>query len=425
MKSFETFLSASPVCFFAVANLQKMFEEAGFRKLPLYEEWKVEAGGKYFVTVGDSSIYAFVLPKDLAAVKEPRYRMIGAHTDQPGFRIKPSKEIHQNGYAKLNAEVYGGPIYNTWLDRPLSLAGRVTLKSEDMFHPQIRYVDLKKPVLIIPNLAIHMNRKVNEGEALNPQVDLLPIGGLTGEADENMLLAVLSETLGVEKEEILDFDLFTYIVEEPKYVGFHEELFSAAHLDDLVMIYTAAKALLEAEPKTGINVFCGFDHEEIGSHTKEGAGSATFSLILEKMSLALGRSREQHIADLMQSFLISGDVAHATHPNHPEKHDPYMTTYLGKGPVIKMAAGQSYVTQSSDYSVFEQICRKAGVPVQKFTNRSDARGGSTIGPIISRNIPCRIVDMGVAILSMHSCRELMAAQDYEYTKKAFTTFYNE
>lgn len=426
MNKFMQYLKDSPVCFYAVQGLTHMFEEAGFVRLPLYETWKAEAGGRYYVTVDDSAVYAFVLPASPADCKAPLYRMIGAHTDQPCLRVKPSGEAHQGGYAKLNIEVYGGPIYNTWMDRPLSLAGRVTLKGEDVFHPEVRYVDLKKPVLIIPNLAIHMNRKVNEGEALNPQTDLLPIGGLAdGATADSFLLEALSQAVGADSERILDFDLFTYVVEEPMKVGFHEEFLSAAHLDDLVMIHTAASALIESTPRTGVNVFCGFDHEEIGSRTREGAGSHTFSYVLEKLSLALGRDREQFIADLMQSFLISGDVAHATHPNHPEKHDPYMTTYLGRGPVIKMAAGQSYVTQSADYSVYEQICRKAGVPVQKFTNRSDARGGSTIGPIVAGNIPCRIVDMGVPILSMHSSRELMAVQDYEYTKQSFITFYNE
>ena len=426
MREFMQFLKDSPNCFFAVKSLKSMFEEAGFQELSLYEPWEIAAGGRYFVIVGDSSCFAFALPSSLDNLKDPYFRLIGAHTDQPCFRVKPSKEVRQNGYAKLNIEIYGGPIFNTWLDRPLSLAGRVTLKSEDVFHPRTEFVDLKKPVLTIPNLAIHMNRKVNEGEALNPQVDLLPLGGLVeDEKQVPLLLEALSNVLGVPQEEILDFDLFTYLVEEPMLAGFHEDFLSASHLDDLVMIHTAATALIESEPKTGINLFCGFDHEEVGSRSRTGAASKTLSYLLEKLSLSLGRTREQFIADMMQSFLISGDVAHATHPNHPEKHDPFMTTHLGKGPVIKIAAGQSYMTQSGDYTVFEQICKKAGVPVQKFTNRSDSRGGSTIGPVIAGNTPCRVMDMGIAILAMHSAREMMAVKDYEYTKKAFITYFNE
>ncbi len=423
MKDFIRFLEESPVCFYTVRALCKRFEAAGFSALSLYEDWQIEAGGKYYLTVGDSACFAFVLPEDLSQIKAPVYRMIGAHTDQPCLRVKPTPDMRQNGYYKLNIEVYGGPIYATWMDRPLSLAGRVVLKSEDVFNPQVCYVDLKKPVLVIPNLAIHMNHEVNKGVALDPQTDLLPIGGFASGEDGSLLMEALCAELQVQAEDILDFDLFTYTTEPPCLAGFKEEFLSAPHLDDLVMVHTAAAALLEAKPQTGVDIFCGFDHEEVGSRSRMGAGSDTLHIVLEKISKALGRT---HLTeDLLQSFLISGDVAHATHPNHPERHDPVLTTKLGGGPVIKIAAAQSYVTQSEDYVVYEQICKKAGVPVQKFTNRSNARGGSTIGPIIAGRIPCRIVDMGIPILAMHSARELMAVKDYDLTKQSFITFYNE
>ena len=428
IKSFMSFLKESPVCFFAVSSLKKLFLDAGFEALKMEKHWELAPGGKYFTVVDDSAVFAFTLPEDLRRIKAPVFRMIGAHTDQPCLRIKPCGQISQNGYCKLGIEVYGGPIYNTWLDRPLSLAGRVTLKSDDLFNPRPVYVDLKKPVLVIPNLAIHMNREVNEGVKLNPQIDLYPVGGLMEslpEKEEQMLISALCRELQVKPEEILDFDLFTYITEEPQIVGFEEDMLSAAHLDDLVMVHTAATALIEARPVTGINVFCGFDHEEIGSRTRTGADSSTLGFILEKISLALGKTREEYMSDLMGSFLISGDVAHATHPAHPEKHDPNQTTKLGGGPVIKLSARQSYVTQSKDYSVYEQVCSAAGVPVQKFTNRSDQRGGSTIGPVTAGQIPCRIVDMGIAILAMHSARELMAVKDYEYTFRSFVTYYQQ
>ena len=427
MESFIQFLKDSPVCFYAVDSLKKLFAEAGFNELSMEESWNLLPSGRYMVCIDDSAIIAFVLPEDLSGIKAPFYRMIGAHTDQPCLRIKPCGQINQNGYCKLGIEVYGGPIYSTWLDRPLSLAGRVTLRSDEVFLPEYRYVDLKKPVLVIPNLAIHMNREVNEGVKINPQIDLYPVGGLeTGlsEKEEQLLISTLADTLAVKPEEILDFDLFTYTTEEPQLVGFKGEFLSAAHLDDLVMVHTAATALIEGKPETGVSLFCGFDHEEIGSRTRTGADSATLGYVLEKLSLSLGRSREQYMSDLMGSFLISADVAHAIHPNHPEKHDPNLKTQLGGGPVIKLSARQSYVTQSKDYSVYEQICRKAGVPVQKFTNRSDSRGGSTIGPVTAGQIPCRIVDMGVPILAMHSARELMAVRDYEYTKRSFVTYYS-
>lgn len=427
MEKFMKFLSESPVCFYAVKNLKAMFDENGFEQLPSYEEWKVKAGGKYYVTYYDSAIFAFVLPEDLSAIKAPMFRIISAHTDYPCFRVKPSAEMRVNGYRKLNVEVYGGPIFSTWLDRPLSLAGRVTLKSEDPFYPRVEMVDLKKPVLIIPNLAIHMNRGVNSGVELNPQVDMLPVGGLVsgiGECEAAMVEEALCEALHVDKEEILDYDLFTYVTEQPEIVGFKDEFLSSPRLDDLVMDHTAAAALIEATPVSGINVFLGFDHEEIGSRSAQGAASETVMFAMEKMAAALGKSRGQFLNDIAQSFLISGDVAHAVHPAHPERHDPVLKTQLGGGPVIKLAAKQSYVTQSCDFAVYEQICRKAGIPVQKFTNKSDAAGGSTLGPVVVANMPCRVMDMGVPILSMHSSRELMAVKDYEYTKESFKAYYN-
>lgn len=427
MKEFMQFLADSPVCFYAVKNLKNMLSEAGFEQLPLHEPWQVKEGGKYFVTLWDSACIAFTVPEDMSQVQAPLYRLIGAHTDQPCLRIKPSAQINQNGYCKLNAEIYGGPIYSTWLDRPLSLAGRVTLKSDNVFQPRTELVNLEKPVLIIPNLAVHMNRGVNDGVALNPQVDMLPVGSLIselGDEQEQMVIQALCEKLQMQPEEILDFDLFTYVTEKPQIVGFHDEFLSAPRLDDLVMVHTAASALIESRGGSGVNVLCAFDHEEIGSRTPQGAGTSTITYVMEKISNTLGRSREQFIDDIMQSFMISADVAHAIHPNHPEKHDPVLKTQLGGGPVIKMAAGQSYVTQSCDYSVYEMICQKAGVPVQKFTNKSDSRGGSTLGPVIAANLPCHIMDMGIALLSMHSARELMAAADYEYTKKSFLEFYN-
>lgn len=428
MKEFMQFLNDSPVCFYAVKNLKEMLEKADFQQLAVHEPWQLAEGGKYYVTLWDSACIAFSIPDHLEQAKAPLYRLIGAHTDQPCLRIKPCTQINQNGYCKLNAEIYGGPIFSTWLDRPLSLAGRVTLKSEDVFHPRTELVNLQKPVLIIPNLAIHMNRGVNDGIALNAQVDMLPVGALLpnlGEEQEQMVLKAVAEQLGVKQEEILDFDLFTYVTEKPQIVGFHDEFLSASRLDDLVMVHTAAAALIEAKGGSGINVLCAFDHEECGSHTPQGAGTSTISYIMEKISNALGRSREQFIDDIMGSFMISADVAHAVHPNHPEKHDPVMKTQLGAGPVIKMAAAQSYVTQSCDYGVYEMICAKAGVPVQKFTNKSDSRGGSTLGPIIAANLPCHIMDMGIALLSMHSARELMAVADYEYTKRSFLEFYQQ
>ena len=426
MEKFMEYIAASPNCFFAVKGLKQLLNEANFKALPLQGEWELNAGGKYYVTLWDSACIAFTLPEKISEIQSPFYRIIGAHTDQPCLRIKPCKSMHDNGYEKLNVEIYGGPIFSTWLDRPLSLAGRVTLRSENPFQPKTCLVNLEKPVLIIPNLAIHMNREANSGVALNPQQDMLPVGALLSGLDDGaaeQLLTALSEELKVDPQDIIDYDLFTYVTEKPELVGFRNEFLSSPRLDDLVMVHTAATALAEAGTGNGINVLFAMDHEEAGSRTPQGAGSPMAVHILEKISLALGRSRRQFLDDIAGSFMISADVAHAVHPNHPEKHDPVMKTDLGGGPGIKMAAGQSYVTQSCDTAVYEMICEKAGVPVQKFTNRSDSRGGSTLGPIIAGHLPCHIMDMGIAILAMHSSRELMATADYDMTKKSFITFY--
>ena len=427
MKSFMSFIKDSPVSFFAVQNLKAMFDKEGFEELAAHEPWTIKAGGKYYVTIYDSAIYAFVLPEDLSKIKAPSFRMISAHTDYPCLRVKPCEEIRANGYRKLNVEVYGGPIFSTWLDRPLSLAGRVTMKGEDPFHPIVRYVDLKKPVLIIPNLAIHMNRNANSGVELNAQVDMLPVGGLVSglsEENEQMVSKALCQALDVSADSIIDFDLFAYNMDEPQIVGFNEEFLSSPRLDDLVMAHTAATALIQSKPETGINVFLGFDHEEIGSRSAQGADSMTVSYALEKLCESLHYSRIEFLDMMAESFLISGDVAHAIHPNHPEKHDPVLKTQLNGGPVIKMAARQSYMTQSVDDAVYEAFCKKAGVPVQKFVNRSDQRGGGTLGPVVSSHLPCRIMDMGIPLLSMHSSRELMGVKDYDYTVRSFIEYYN-
>lgn len=425
-EEFMDYLQKSPVCFQAVSNLRDRFLQAGFQELDLYEPWEALAGGKYF-TGTEASLYAFTLPADLSHIRRPFFRMIGAHTDSPCFRIKPQPMMLTDGYLRCNVEVYGGPIFSTWLDRPLSLAGRVTLSSSKVFEPRVEYIDFHRAVLIIPNLAIHMNREVNKGTELNPQIDMLPIGGLACSQEDpqaDALKNALAGELSVPAEQILDYDLFTYPAEQPQRVGFAKELISASRLDDLCMVFSAAQAFVSTVPSTGVNVFCAFNHEETGSRSRQGAGSPALSYILEKMSLAIGMSREQFMDELMQSFMISADVAHAVHPNHPERHDPVLHTHLGQGPVIKLSSQQSYVTESPDYSVFEQVCRKAGVPVQKFTNKSDSRGGSTIGPVTAGYLPCRIMDMGIPILAMHSSRELMAAADYNYTVRAFQTYYS-
>lgn len=373
----------------------------------------------------DSAIIAFEI--GCGEIEEDGFRLIGAHTDSPGFRIKPSAEMTvENNYIKLNTEVYGGPILSTWFDRPLSIAGRVTLKSNNVFKPETRLIDINKPVLIIPNLAIHMNRSVNEGYEFNRQKDVLPLLALCNEKLEkdNYLMNLLAETLNVEKENILDFDLFLYDVSEGSLVGLNEELISVGRLDDLWMVFAGLKALTESNKIKATKVLVALDNEEIGSLTSQGANSSILENILERIALGLDKDREGFRRALSNSVMISADLAHAIHPNYTEKCDPTNKPLLGGGPVIKIAASGSYSTDSYAAGVFKGVCEKAGVPCQVFVNRSDMRGGTTIGPITAAKLNIPVIDMGAPLLSMHSIRELASVKDNEYTIKAFTEFFN-
>lgn len=332
----------------------------------------------------------------------------------------------ENNYVKLNTEVYGGPILSTWFDRPLSIAGRVTLKSDNVFKPETRLVDINKPVLIIPNLAIHMNRSVNEGYEFNKQKDVLPLLALCNEKLEkdNYLMNLLVQTLNVEKENIIDFDLFLYDVSEGSLVGLNEELISVGRLDDLWMVFAGLKALTESNKIKATKVLVALDNEEIGSLTSQGANSSILENILERIALGLNKDREGFRRALSNSVMISADLAHAIHPNYTEKCDPTNKPLLGGGPVIKIAASGSYSTDSYAAGVFKGVCEKAGVPCQVFVNRSDMRGGTTIGPITAAKLNIPVIDMGAPLLSMHSIRELASVKDNEYTIKAFTEFFN-
>lgn len=426
IESLMNYIETATCAYTAVEGIKKLWAAAGMQELNLETAWKLEPGAGYYVPIRESSIIGFRIPENLPQAEEPLFRIVGTHTDQPCFRIKPQPEMRSNGYYKLNAEVYGGPIFNTWLDRPMSLAGRVTLKGRSLWKPEIRIVDLEEPVLIIPNLAIHMNREVNQGIALNQQIDLIPMGALTeiGEEETHLLMEALVQKLGVPQEEILDFDLFTYVTEKPQLVGFKKEFLSAPRLDDLSLAWAGAEALVQADNQHGIAVMMALDNEEIGSRTPQGADSSMPVMILERIAAGLGMDRDTFLYRLAGSFMISADVAHAVHPNHLEKADPIHHPRLNAGPVIKLSASQSYMTASTDFSVYRRICEELEIPVQTFVNRSDMRGGSTIGPVTAMHIPCHIVDMGCPLLSMHSARELMGVKDYDYSKQSYIGFYN-
>ena len=425
-----SFLDASPVNFLAVKNIADMLEAGGFRRLdPCQPLGAVKVGDRLFVTKNDSSIYAFRIGRKPLA--EAGFHMICAHSDSPTFRIKPNAEmLCEGGLVKLNTEVYGGPIMSTWFDRPLTLAGRVIVRSLDVMRPDTMLLHIKRPLLQISNLAIHFNRQVNDGVKLSRQKDVLPLlGQFTSQLEAgNLLLNVILEELGkqrpVSREDILDFDLYLADTAPACTFGVHNEFISAGRLDDLSMCFAGLEAILAAADSDTTQVLGIFDNEETGSQTKQGAGSPFLSYMLRRIALAQSGTEEAYYQAVERAFMISADNAHAWHPNYPEKYDPTNHPMLGSGPVIKFNAAQKYASDAASAAVFAGICAKAGVPCQRFVNHSDVAGGSTLGNILASSIPLRGVDMGNAILAMHSCRETGSVRDHEYCVKVFTEFYN-
>ena len=425
-----SFLNASPVNFLAVKNIADMLEAGGFRRLdPCQPLGAVKAGDRFFVTKNDSSIYAFRIGRK--PIAEAGFHMICAHSDSPTFRIKPNAEmLCEGGLVKLNTEVYGGPIMSTWFDRPLTLAGRVIVRSQDVMRPDTMLLHIKRPLLQISNLAIHFNRQVNDGVKLSRQKDVLPLlGQITSQLEAgNLLLNVILEELGkqrpVSREDILDFDLYLADTAPACTFGVHNEFISSGRLDDLSMCFAGFEAILAAADSDTTQVLGIFDNEETGSQTKQGAGSPFLSYMLRRIALAQSGTEEAYYQAVERAFMISADNAHAWHPNYPEKYDPTNHPMLGGGPVIKFNAAQKYASDAASAAVFAGICAKAGVPCQRFVNHSDVAGGSTLGNILASSIPLRGVDMGNAILAMHSCRETGSVRDHEFCVKVFTEFYN-
>lgn len=431
IKRLLSFLDASPVNFLAVKNLTEELQQHGYRRIDTTEALgTVKAGDKFFVTKNDSSIYAFQIGRKPLA--ETGFHMICAHCDSPTFRIKPHAEIDcEGGIVKLNTEVYGGPIMSTWFDRPLTLAGRVIVKGKDVMSPTTLLLHVKRPLLQISNLAIHFNRQVNDGVKLSRQKDVLPILGIINDELEkgnllmNIILEELNKQQNVAREDILDFDLYLADATPACTFGAHNEFISSGRLDDLSMCFAGLEALLASHPTDTTQVLAIFDNEETGSQTKQGAGSPFLSYMLKRIALAQGGTEEAYYQAVERAFMISADNAHAWHPNYSEKYDPTNHPMLGGGPVIKFNAAQKYASDAYSASVFAGLCKKAGVPCQRFVNHSDVAGGSTLGNILASSIPLRGVDMGNAILAMHSCRETGSTADHEFCIKVFTQFYQE
>lgn len=415
--------SASP--FHAVDTMAGQLEKAGFKALNLSDEWRLTKGGKYYLSRNGSALFAFIIGSGEPEVEG--FKILAAHSDSPTFRIKPDPEIDSdNHFVRLNTEVYGGPILMTWLDRPLSIAGRVSLRSNQPLWPDNRLVNFNRPLLIIPSLAIHLNRTVNEGIELNRQKEMLPILGLAKgkNVGHGMLKRMLAKELGVADEDILDYDLSLNEYNRGCIMGYENEFISAPKLDNLAMAHAALKGLLGSKPGKSTQMVAIFDNEEVGSLTKQGADSPLLRNLFERILLQLGLSGEKIQRTIYQSFMISADMAHSVHPSHTEKYDPVLHPLINRGPVIKITANQKYTSDADSIAVFVQICEKAGVPYQKFVNHSDIAGGSTLGNISSGHLDIRTVDVGNPMLAMHSVRELAGVDDHDYIIKAFSTFFN-
>ena len=426
-----SFLDASPVNFLAVKNLTEELAAHGYRRLdPQQPLGEIQPGDRFFVTKNDSSVYAFQVGRQ--PLSDAGFHLICAHCDSPTFRIKPRAEmVTEGGLVKLNTEVYGGPILSTWFDRPLTLAGRVLVKGNDALHPRTLLVHVKRPLLQISNLAIHFNRQVNDGVKLSRQKDMLPIlGYVTDELERgNMLVNLLVEELGGEgvakADDILDFDLYLADATPACTFGLHDEFISSGRLDDLSMCFAGLEALLAAPVTDTTQVLAIFDNEETGSQTKQGAASPFLASMLRRMAWAQSHTEDAFWQAVERAFMVSADNAHAWHPNYGEKYDPTNHPMLGGGPVIKFNAAQKYASDAYSAAAFATICQQAGVPCQRFVNHSDVAGGSTLGNILASSLPLRGVDMGNAILAMHSCRETGSVADHEYCVKTFTEFYRQ
>lgn len=433
IKRLLSFLDASPVNFLAVKKIADTLLANGFRRVdPSQPLGEVKSGDRFFVTKNDSSVFAFRIGNK--PIADAGFHMICAHCDSPTFRIKPNAEmLTEGGIVKLNTEVYGGPIMSTWFDRPLTLAGRVIVRGEDVMQPQTLLLHIKRPLLQISNLAIHFNRQVNDGVALSKQKDVLPLlGQITSQLEAgNLLMNVILEELNSNAagrelcaKDILDFDLYLADATPACTFGVHNEFISSGRLDDLSMCYAGLEALIASDTTDTTQVLALFDNEETGSQTKQGAGSPFLSFMLKRIALAQSNTEEAYYQAVERAFMISADNAHAWHPNYPEKYDPTNHPMLGGGPVIKFNAAQKYASDAVSAAVFAGLCEKAGVPCQRFVNHSDVAGGSTLGNILASSIPLRGVDMGNAILAMHSCRETGSVADHVFCVKVFTEFYS-
>lgn len=478
--AFKDYISNGTTPFQVVDNTAEILKEKGYEELDIGKSWLVNKGGKYYTKIYGTTLVAFVPGSFMNG--NSKFHIAVAHTDHPCFRIKPNAEMWDADYLKLDVEVYGGPILSTWLDRPLSIGGRVTVKSENPYEPRLYNLDFKRPLLTIPNLAIHMNRDANKGVEYNKQTELLPIIGLMKEnlSKDNFLLELLAKEISeqfhagevrdeassvsdnygsteglngeieffdffdnsnsvteselakeiktkadyfIHPEDILDFDLYVYCAESGCELGIDNELYSSPRLDNLTSCYALVSGLKENPER--LNLIALYDNEEVGSRSKQGADSEIINIILRKIYRGLGFNENVIDEAVFGSLALSVDVAHGYHPNYGGKSDPNSKVICGSGFAIKLNYSQKYATDTQAVGIVQQLCEKNNILYQKYVNRSDIAGGGTIGSILSSHLPVRTVDIGVPVLAMHSARELMAIEDLESIAKLVEAFFEQ
>lgn len=422
MKNINTklfdFIKESPTQFHAVESIETILKKNDYKELKETKAWKLNAGS-YYVKRNNSSIIAFNIPK---TIKDYHFQICSSHTDSPTFKVKCEGELKGPAeYLRLNVEKYGGAIFYTWLDRPLTLAGRVYVKKDNKVVSKNLYID--EDLLIIPSLPIHFNRSVNDGVKFNAQIDLCPLFS-SGELHKGDFVKMLAKHLNVKPKDIVSYDLYLVNRQCGKEVGYHKEFIASAKLDDLQAAYTSLCGFIDAKTNGCINVYCSFDNEEVGSLTMQGAMSTFLSDVLNRINNGLNKTIDDYYQAVAKSFMISFDNAHALHPNHPEKYDEDNRCYMNKGIVIKENASQSYTTDSFSRSIFKEICAKAKTPVQCFANRSDEKGGSTLGNLSNSQVSLHTVDIGLAQLAMHSSFETAGSKDSEYAYNAIKEYYS-
>lgn len=419
------FIEKSPSCFHVVANAAGILEAEGFRELKETGEWDLSSGEGYYVVRNGSSLIAFRLPDEKGGELPAGFHIVASHSDSPTFKVKEAPEIAlEDHYLKLNTERYGGMILSTWMDRALSVAGRVAVRCGNAI--ETRLVNVDSDLFVIPSLAIHMNRDMNKGAEYNPQIDMLPLYADCSQGEKKeVLLGRIARELGIRKEDILGHDLFLYVREKGRILGENGDFVLSSRLDDLQCVFSSVKAFSESRPQHNINVCAVFDNEEVGSGTRQGADSTFLADVLERISESLGCSRGEMLQIVAGSFLISADNAHGVHPNHPEKADPTNRPYLNSGIVLKFHGSQKYTTDAVSGARIKALCERAGVPWQTYANRSDVVGGSTLGNISTAHVSVESADIGLPQLAMHSAVETAGVKDTMYAVKMFRAFYEE